>query len=86
MWLIPISARCYSGHKADETPRAICISDKWLDVIEVIDRWHQTKPDPEWPIADYFKVLCNDNRIYLIKHDIESDEWFSIKSWESDKI
>lgn len=82
MWLKPIKVECYAGHKADETPRKIFLNDEWLDVIEVIDRWHQTKPDPEWPLADYFKVVCSNNLICLIKHDLESDEWFFIKSWK----
>ena len=34
---------------------------------------------PEWPRADYFKVRAVDERDYLLKHDLESHEWF----WDS---
>lgn len=82
MWLTPIKVECYAGYKADETPRRVFINEQWIEVCDVLDRWHQGKPHPEWPLADYFKVLCENNKIYLIKHDLESDEWFYIKEWE----
>jgi hypothetical protein len=85
MQLQPIKVQCYAGYKADETPSRIFIYDEWLDVVDVVDRWYQTRLDPEWPLADYFKVICNNNIIYLIKHDIESDEWYFLKSWEANQ-
>jgi hypothetical protein len=36
---------------------------------------------PEWPRADYFKVRGRDEHQYLLKHDLESDEWFLGKEW-----
>jgi len=42
----------------------------------VLDRWYQVESRPEWPRADYFKVRGTDDRAYLLKHDLESDEWF----------
>ena len=81
MTLAPIQVETYSGFKADETPRRFCLEAQWFDVVEVLDRWYQGHPLPEWPIADYFKVLADDQRHYLLKHDRESDAWFFCRKW-----
>ena len=46
-----------------------------------MDRWYQGAGNPEWPIADYFKVVAEDLREYLLKHDRESDLWFLARRW-----
>jgi hypothetical protein len=79
--LSPIQVECYAGHKADETPRRFLWENEWLEVQEVVDRWYQGAGDPEWPLADYFKVLGADQRQYLLKHDRESDVWYVSRRW-----
>jgi len=37
-------------------------------VEEIIDRWYG-------PNNSFFKVLANDNKVYLIKHDQDEDQW-----------
>jgi len=81
MWLTPIQVECYAGHKADETPRRFCHERQWLEIGQVLDRWYQGAGNPEWPIADYFKVAAADQHQYLLKHDRESDEWFLARRW-----
>jgi hypothetical protein len=81
MLLRPIHVQSYAGHKADETPRRFCWEDQWIEIEEVMDRWHQAHGDPEWPRANYFKVLGVDQRQYLLKHDLEADEWFLGRQW-----
>ena len=76
MQLDSIQVECYAGHKADETPWRFLIESEWIEVKEVLDRWHQVESRPEWPRADYFKVLGSDQCEYLLKHDLESDAWF----------
>ena len=76
MKLIPIKVECYAGAKADETPRRFAREGQHVEVGEVLDRWHQLESQPEWPRADYFKVRGADGREYLLKHDLESDEWY----------
>ena len=76
MRLIPIQVECYAGAKADETPRRFTWVERTIEVDEVLDRWYQAESKPEWPRADYFKVRAVDTREYLLKHDLESDEWF----------
>ena len=81
MKLIPIEVECYAGAKADETPRRFTRQGQTIEVGEVLDRWYQVESQPEWPRADYFKVRGEDGRDYLLKHDLESDEWFLGQHW-----
>jgi hypothetical protein len=74
--LIPIKVQCYAGFKADETPCSFILETRTVEVEEVIDRWYQVESLPEWLRADYFKVRGKDQHEYLLKHDLESDEWF----------
>ncbi len=81
MRLDPIQVECYAGAKADETPRRFTLQGRTIGVNEVLDRWYQIESRPEWPRADYFKVRDDDGFEYLLKHDLESDQWFLGKQW-----
>lgn len=81
MQLTAIRVESYAGHKADETPRRMLWEGEWIEVEEVLDRWHQVESQPEWPRADYFKVRGADQCEYLVKHDLESDEWYLGRRW-----
>ena len=81
MKLIPIQVECYAGAKAAETPRRFIWVERTIEVDEVLDRWYQIESKPEWPRADYFKVRATDEQEYLLKHDLESDEWFLGQQW-----
>jgi hypothetical protein len=79
MQLISIQVECYAGYKAEEVPRRFFLEDQWIEVEEALDRWYQVESLPEWPRADYFKVRGTDQHEYLLKHDLESDEWHLAK-------
>jgi hypothetical protein len=79
--LVPVQVECYAGHKADETPRRFLWEQEWIEVRDVLDRWYQIESQPEWPRADYFKVLGSDQNEYLLKHDLESDAWYLGRQW-----
>ena len=81
MNLTPIHVECYAGAKADETQRRFTLEDRTIDVGEVLDRWYQVESKPEWPRADYFKVRAVGGGEYLLKHYLESDEWFLGQQW-----
>jgi hypothetical protein len=81
MQLTDIHVECYAGQKADETPRRIRLDEEWIEVVEVLDRWYQVESLPEWPRANYFKVVGPDDHQYLLKHDLETDVWYLARQW-----
>jgi len=81
MKLTPISVECYAGAKADVAPRRFIFEGQIIEVGELLDCWYQVESRPEWPRAHYFKVSGADQRQYLLKHDLESDEWFLAHQW-----
>jgi len=81
MHLTSIQVVCYAGAKADETLRRFTWNGHIIAVDEVVDRWYQVDSQPEWPRADYFKLRAVDGSEYLLKHDLESDEWFLGHRW-----
>ena len=81
MHLTSIQVECYAGFKADETPRRFTWNEHTIEVDEVLDRWYQVESKPEWPRADYFKIRAVDGSEYLLKHDLESAEWFLGQQW-----
>lgn len=63
-----IHVSCYSGYKADERPISFTLLGRELMVEEIIDRWYG-------PNKSFFKILANDNKVYLIKYDQDEDQW-----------
>ena len=63
-----IQVDCYAGYRGEETPQRIKLSDRTIRVLRVCDRW--LAPDHR-----YFKVVCDDNGIYIIRHDPHNDFW-----------
>jgi hypothetical protein len=59
---------CYAGYRGEETPRRIRLADRWLEVVEVVDRW--LAPDHR-----YFRVRAADGAILVLRHDTESQRW-----------
>lgn len=73
---VSIEVQAYAGHKADESPRAFILQGKRFVIKEVVDRWYQADRDPTVPSADYFRVRTLEGRLFVIKRDNESQEWF----------
>jgi hypothetical protein len=63
-----VSVRTYSGFKADERPTSFSTDEQTVEVVEVIDRWYDID-------HNYFKVLGDDGREYLLRHDLNVDAW-----------
>ncbi len=66
----PMSIRveCYAGYRGEETPRRIWMGTRQIEVSKILDRW--LAPDHR-----YFKILGNDNSVYILRHDIASWNW-----------
>ena len=63
-----IKVNCYSGYRGEETPKHISMGTRKIEVNKILDRW--IAPDHR-----YFKVLGDDNAIYIIRHDQEKWQW-----------
>jgi hypothetical protein len=66
--LLTLRVECHAGYRGEETPRRFHIGSRDIDVIEVIDRW--ISPDHR-----YFKVLGNDEGIYILRYDTSNNRW-----------
>jgi hypothetical protein len=67
-----VKVECYSGYRVNERPVAFTINEcdytRSFKIREVIDRWFGET-------ADYFKVIADDENIYLLKYDSRQDIW-----------
>jgi hypothetical protein len=70
-----IEVTAYSGYKANERPASFVWSGKRLEVKGILDRWYGQE-------HDYFKVLAEDGRTYLLKWHRSLDIWFLVKVTE----
>jgi len=66
----------YSGYKANERPLRFAVNDESLEVEKILDRWVGQE-------HDYFKVLADNGRTYLLKWQRFSDIWFLVKIMQS---
>ncbi len=62
-----VEVECYSGYKADESPRSFRLGRSTCQVTEILDRWYE-------PGATYFRVAASDGGIYILRHG-EPDQW-----------
>jgi hypothetical protein len=67
-----LQVESYSGYKANERPTLFSLKDKRVGIVDIIDRWYGAD-------HDFFKVLADDGRVYLLKWHRLTDEWFLVK-------
>ena len=67
-----IEVTAYSGYKADERPVSFALRGERREVKEISDRWYGTEDD-------YFKVLADDGKTYLLRRHRCLDIWFLVK-------
>ena len=65
---LALCVECYAGYRGEETPRRILFGERSVAVREVLDRW--LAPDHR-----YFKVLGEDDAIYILRHDAARHRW-----------
>jgi len=63
-----INVDCYCGYRGEENPINILMGTSKIVVIKILDRWFS-------PDHRYFKVLGDDNAIYIIRHDQVKWQW-----------
>ena len=63
-----IRVECYAGHKANERPTFLWVENEKRVVESIIDQWAGED-------HDYFKLVADDHRVYLIRYDRRADFW-----------
>lgn len=63
-----ISVQTYAGYKGDERPVSFSQDGQIFLIREIVDRWY----DPDYAC---FKVLADDGKSYLLRHDLNADAW-----------
>ena len=63
-----LHVNCYAGYRGEQTPRAFLLQNDSYRVDEVLDSWLA-------PAHRYFKVLADDGRVYILRHDPGRDRW-----------
>ena len=63
-----VEVNAYSGYKANERPLSLILDSRKLEVINIIDTWYGEE-------HDYFKVLADDGKVYLLKWHRTMDFW-----------
>ncbi len=66
--MFAVTVECYAGHRGEQTPRAIVLGERRIEVSAVLDQW--LAPDHR-----YFKLQGKDGDIYLVRHDAARDRW-----------
>ena len=62
----------------NERPIDFTLRGRKLIVEEIVDRWYGVD-------HSYFKILANDQKIYLIRYDQDEDLWTLEKIMDSKK-
>jgi len=70
-----IQVVAYSGYKANERPLHFVMDDRKLEVTSLIDRWYGEE-------HDYFKVLADDGKVYVLRWERGLDLWFVVRVME----
>jgi hypothetical protein len=70
-----IQVAAYSGYKANERPLYFVVDDHKRMVKEVLDRWYGLE-------HDFYKVLADDGRVYLLQWHRSLDVWLLKESFE----
>jgi hypothetical protein len=66
--ILTLAVECDAGHRGEQTPRALQLGDRRIDVLDVLDQWLA-------PEHRYFKLRGDDGDIYIVRHDVESARW-----------
>ena len=66
--LFAVTVECYAGYRGEQTPRALMLGDRRIEIRAVLDRW--LAPDHR-----YFKLQGDDGDTYLVRHAVASGLW-----------
>ena len=71
----PGLVECYSGYKANERPVAFMFEGCRREISGILDRWYEGGMKSDALVIDYFKVKTSEGNVFILRYDIQSDEW-----------
>jgi hypothetical protein len=80
MKMIRVKVESHSGSKADEYPVCFYWLDVKYEISEISDRWFQAVVNEQGPVANYYKVRTASKQEFILKHEIQSDQWFLMQT------
>ncbi len=63
-----IKVECQSGYKGQESPLRFLLGSRTIQVEAIVDRWYGEQ-------ATYFRVLGNDENLYILKGPLADGLW-----------
>ena len=63
-----VRVECYSGYRADESPRKLVLATRALEIVSIEDRWYS-------PGETYFRVSVTGGDRYVLRHLEAQDVW-----------
>jgi len=70
-----IRVMAYSGYRREETPRALVLGGKRIEVVEIQESWIEEAIEDR-TIKRFFKVKGSDGGIHKIFYDEKTAEWY----------
>ena len=70
-----IEVIAYSGYRGEETPRAILLNEKRIDVVEILRQWVEERSATR-KTRRFYQIRGSDENLYTIYYDEKSMEWF----------
>jgi hypothetical protein len=70
-----IEVIAYSGHRGEETPRAVVLRQKKIEVVEILSRWIEENAEDR-SRRRFFIFKGSDQIIHRIYYDERKMEWF----------
>ena len=78
----PVLVECCSVDKANERPVAFFVRGRRWEIRETIDPWYESSMKSDAPVIDYFKVKTSEGNVFILRYDMQSDEW-AIRIYEN---
>ena len=78
---LTVDVDCYAGHRGEQTPRALLLHGRRIDLVTLVDQWLA-------PNHRYFKAADASGNVYILRHDEASDRWeltLVQRAWDSDR-
>ena len=63
-----VLVECYAGYRGDQRPVRFQLGERAYRAKEIQDQWYS-------PGAIYFRVLADDENLYVLRHDEVQDIW-----------